>query len=70
METTTSEGWWAPMTILDHATAQAPAIAATPHAGEARTITAAKPKAVAVWPEGKELNPALPIRSWPSFHGP
>ena len=56
IETVTSEGWWAPMPMLAHATAAASGMATTaPKTGEAKTITAAKPKAVAVWPEGKEL---------------
>ena len=55
IETATSEGWCAPIARLAHATADAPTSARTPQAGDVKTIAAANPKAVAVWPEGKEL---------------
>lgn len=55
IETVTSERWCAPMAMLDHATTDAPTRANNPHAGAAKRIAAANPKAVAVWPEGKEL---------------
>ena len=51
----TSEGWWAPINILDHATSAAGTRTNAPQAGEAKTTTAANPNAVAVWPDGKEL---------------
>jgi hypothetical protein len=52
---TTSEKWCAPIIMLDQAMSDARPSAPTPSQGRAKKITPAKPKAVAVWPEGNEL---------------
>ena len=67
IEAITSEGWCAPTMMLDHPISEASAIAPIPSQGRAKRITAAKPKAVAVCPEGNELNGGSPIVRRPSL---
>ncbi len=66
-DTTTSEGWWAPMAMLDQATTAAASNAAMPQTGAAKKTSAANPKAVAVCPEGKELWEGTPMSRRPSW---